>query len=129
MSTSTARHFRKTALCSIFALTIGATLSTNAAADVPVYIKNWNSNVSSVYVVSNTGIHYCVTAVPTGGTVVYAGYDFETNVQFTVIPTTAPICERIGWINGLSKTFTLHDYRKVRPGFIEITNTYTRVIQ
>ncbi|WP_152625011.1 hypothetical protein [Xanthomonas albilineans] len=71
---STIRHFRKAALCTVFALTAGVAASASAgqATAVPTYTLNFNPAVKAIYIqnVNNHGGWACiqVTAPPRDGT-------------------------------------------------------------
>ncbi|WP_155393508.1 hypothetical protein [Xanthomonas albilineans] len=89
------RRFRKTTLCAMFALAIGATTSAHAGyKDVATYVKNSNSNAKAILLKNGTdGSTVCSgIVVPTYQGGYTNGPDVNSETWYSVTAMSTPNC-------------------------------------
>ncbi|WP_146084068.1 hypothetical protein [Xanthomonas albilineans] len=103
-------RFRKTALCAMFALAIGATTSAHAGFnDVAIFVKNSNYSAKAILLTNGTdGSTVCsgiVTPTYQGG---YAnGPDVNSDTWYSVVAMSTPNCLKGTGMSGMFNLFKM----------------------
>ncbi len=123
---SATRHFRKAALCTVFALAASASTSASAQA-VQVHIKNDNSNVKGVWIQNenNPNGWACIPVKSPGES---DGPAILYNYYYSVYALSSTDCTGGGQrINNLSSHYYKVPNKNITSTTIHITNTMLNI--